>query len=135
MISLHLREISRGSICMSKTFREWNIEQGWLVPPSVMDFVPADHVAVGFDLCPRLKALSDRHLFLPKGSDVPEAVRAIAQVDAAKCVGAHNLQPLRTTVSGHQREAFHTWWKSEGSSKQKRMQQAKKNKGRGKSGR
>jgi transposase len=30
---------------MSKTFREWNIEQGWLLPPSVMDFVPADHVA------------------------------------------------------------------------------------------
>lgn len=30
---------------MAKTFREWNIEQRWLLPPSVMDFVPADHVA------------------------------------------------------------------------------------------
>jgi transposase len=30
---------------MAKTFREWNVEQSWLLPPSVMDFVPADHVA------------------------------------------------------------------------------------------
>lgn len=30
---------------MSKTFREWNVEQRWLLPPSVMDFVPADHIA------------------------------------------------------------------------------------------
>ena len=30
---------------MAKTFREWNVEQGWLLPPSVLDFVPADHVA------------------------------------------------------------------------------------------
>jgi transposase len=30
---------------MAKTFREWNVEQVWLLPPSVMDFVPADHVA------------------------------------------------------------------------------------------
>jgi transposase len=30
---------------MSKSFREWNVEQQWLLPPSVMDFVPADHIA------------------------------------------------------------------------------------------
>ena len=30
---------------MAKTFREWNVEQRWLLPPSVMDFVPPDHVA------------------------------------------------------------------------------------------
>ena len=30
---------------MSKSFREWNVEQHWLLPPSVMDFVPADHIA------------------------------------------------------------------------------------------
>lgn len=30
---------------MAKTFRDWNVEQGWLLPPSVLDFVPADHVA------------------------------------------------------------------------------------------
>ena len=30
---------------MAKIFREWNVEQSWLLPPSVMDFVPPDHVA------------------------------------------------------------------------------------------
>lgn len=30
---------------MAKTYREWNVEQAWLLPPSVLDFVPADHVA------------------------------------------------------------------------------------------
>ena len=24
---------------MGKSFRDWNVEQGWLLPPSVMDFV------------------------------------------------------------------------------------------------
>ena len=32
---------------------------------------------LGFDLCPRLKALKDRHLFLPRGSDIPEALGAL----------------------------------------------------------
>src|SRR5689334_8992687 len=30
---------------MSKTFREWNVEQPMMFPPSVLDFVPAGHVA------------------------------------------------------------------------------------------
>jgi transposase len=30
---------------MAKTFRDWDVEQGWLLPPSVMDFVPKDHLA------------------------------------------------------------------------------------------
>ena len=30
---------------MSKSFREWNVDQVWLLPPSIDDFVPADHVA------------------------------------------------------------------------------------------
>lgn len=30
---------------MAKRFRAWNIEQSWLLPPSVRDFVPADHLA------------------------------------------------------------------------------------------
>lgn len=30
---------------MAKTYREWNVEQSWLLPPSVKDFVPAGHVA------------------------------------------------------------------------------------------
>ena len=29
---------------ISKTFREWNVVQRWLLLPSVMDFVPSDHI-------------------------------------------------------------------------------------------
>ena len=41
---------------------------------------------VGLDLCPRLKELSDRHLFLPRGSEIPENLKAIchATLDPAK---------------------------------------------------
>ena len=41
---------------------------------------------MGLDLCPRLKELSDRHLFLPRGSDIPENLKAIchATLDPAK---------------------------------------------------
>lgn len=30
---------------MSKTFRPWDVDQGWCLPPSVHDFVPAGHLA------------------------------------------------------------------------------------------
>jgi hypothetical protein len=30
---------------MSKTFRPWDIEQRWLLPPSVHELIPAGHVA------------------------------------------------------------------------------------------
>lgn len=30
---------------MTKRFRDWNVGQGWLLPPSVLDLVPADHMA------------------------------------------------------------------------------------------
>jgi len=31
--------------CMSKTFRAWDVDQAWLLPPSVHEFVPAGHLA------------------------------------------------------------------------------------------
>ena len=31
----------------------------------------------GFDMCPRLNALKDRHLFLPRGCEVPEILKSI----------------------------------------------------------
>ena len=30
---------------MSKNFRAWDVDQTWLLPPSIRDFVPADHLA------------------------------------------------------------------------------------------
>ncbi len=34
------------SLCrMSKTFRAWDVDQGWVLPPSLHDFVPAGHLA------------------------------------------------------------------------------------------
>jgi len=30
---------------MSKTFRAWDVDQVWLLPPSVQDLVPPGHVA------------------------------------------------------------------------------------------
>jgi transposase len=30
---------------MAKTFRLWDVDQGWLLPPSVHEFVPPDHLA------------------------------------------------------------------------------------------
>ena len=30
---------------MSKTFRPWKVDQAWLLPPSIDDFVPAGHPA------------------------------------------------------------------------------------------
>lgn len=30
---------------MSKTFRAWDVDQGWVLPPSLHDFVPPGHLA------------------------------------------------------------------------------------------
>src|ERR671910_2566918 len=30
---------------MAKTFRSWDVDQSWLLPPSVHEFVPPDHLA------------------------------------------------------------------------------------------
>lgn len=50
------------------------------------DFAMALAKLVGFDLCPRLKALKERHLFLPQGARIPQALRPIcrANVDLRK---------------------------------------------------
>ena len=60
---------------------------------------------VGFDLCPRLKELSDRHLFLPRGSDIPENLRGIchASIDPAKAARHWDamVQLFASVHSGH----------------------------------
>jgi hypothetical protein len=30
---------------MSKTFRPWDVDQAWLLPPSLHEFVPLGHLA------------------------------------------------------------------------------------------
>jgi len=57
---------------------------------------------LGFDLCPRLKALKDRHLFLPRGTEIPESVQQIctASVDLHR-IGSHWEQMIHLVASVH----------------------------------
>ena len=50
------------------------------------DFAMALAKLLGFDLCPRLKALKNRHLFVPRGTEIPESLRPIchANIDVSK---------------------------------------------------
>jgi TnpA family transposase len=43
------------------------------------DFGMAFAHGPGLDLCPRLKALKDRHLFLPHGCEVPQVLKPICE--------------------------------------------------------
>ena len=60
---------------------------------------------LGFDLCPRLKALKDRHLFLPRGSAVPDTLCAIchANLDLSKVAAQWDriVHLVASVHSGH----------------------------------
>jgi TnpA family transposase len=60
---------------------------------------------VGLDLCPRLKDLSDRHLFLPRGSEIPENLKGIchATLDPTKAARhwATMVHLFASVHSGH----------------------------------
>ena len=60
---------------------------------------------LGFAMCPRLKALSDRHLYLPRGSDVPENLKAIceASLDLSQVAAQWDawVRLLASVYSGH----------------------------------
>jgi TnpA family transposase len=60
---------------------------------------------VGFDLCPRLKALKDRHLFLPRGSEIPEILSSIchANINLTKIEAQWDrmVQLFASVHSGH----------------------------------
>jgi len=49
------------------------------------DFAMSHARLLGFDLCPRLKELKQRHLFVPRGTKVPAEIAAVceANVDVA----------------------------------------------------
>jgi TnpA family transposase len=57
---------------------------------------------LGFDLCPRLKALKDRHLFLPRGTQIPASIEQIcrASVDLER-IGSHWEQIVHLVASVH----------------------------------
>lgn len=58
---------------MSKTFRPWDVDQVWLLPPSIQDLVPAGHVAhfvrdtvrAGLDLAPIMAAYGEERGYPP----------------------------------------------------------------------
>src|SRR5271155_1873606 len=66
------------------------------------DFAMALAKLLGFDLCPRLKALKDRHLFLPRGTIIPAGVHSICtgSVDLNR-IGSHWEQIVHLVASVH----------------------------------
>ncbi len=60
--------------------------------------------AAGFDLCPRLKALKDRHLFLPRGTPIPASVQEIcrASVDLER-ISSHWEQIVHRSLGAASR--------------------------------
>ena len=67
------------------------------------DFAMALAKMLGFDLCPRLKALKDRHLFLPRGTEIPESVLAI-------CLANVDLQHQHAVGSGRALDRLRAQW-------------------------
>lgn len=58
---------------MSKTFRPWDVDQVWLLPPSIQDLVPSGHVAhfvrdtvrTGLDLSAIIDSYDEEHGYPP----------------------------------------------------------------------
>jgi hypothetical protein len=62
---------------MSKSFRAWDVDQSWLLPPSIHEFVPPEHAAHlvrdvvrrALDLTPILSAYRELRGSLSSGHD------------------------------------------------------------------
>ena len=67
------------------------------------DFAMALAKLLGFDLCPRLKALKDRHLFLPRGTSIPASVQEIcrASIDLERIRSHWEQQIVHLVASLH----------------------------------
>jgi TnpA family transposase len=76
----------RGGRCPESKLERWETAQLAVDTHGYTDVAMVLARGVGLDLCPRLKDLSDRHLFLPRGSDIPENLMGIchATIDPAK---------------------------------------------------
>jgi TnpA family transposase len=57
---------------------------------------------LGFDLCPRLKELKQRRLYVPRGTDIPEVIRPICVANAdTKVIESHWDRLVHLTASVH----------------------------------
>ena len=57
---------------------------------------------LGFDLCPRLKELKQRRLYVPRGTDIPEAIRPICIAKAdPRLIESHWDRLVHLTASVH----------------------------------
>ena len=81
---------------------ELNIAQLAVDTHGHTDFAMALAKLLGFDLCPRLKALKDRHLYLPRGTSIPESIQQIcsASIDLSR-IAARWEQIIHLVASVH----------------------------------
>src|SRR3546814_3991221 len=58
------------------------------------DFAMSHARLLGFDLCPRLKELKQRHLFVPRGTKVPAEIAAVCEANVRSEEHTSELQSL-----------------------------------------
>ena len=88
---------------MAKTFRSWDVDQGWLLPPSVHEFVPPGHLAhfvrdtvrEALDLSAILSTYKEERGFPPYHPGMMVALRSTATA-AASTPHANSPAPVRS---------------------------------------
>lgn len=71
--------IARRGVAIEGVIRQERLETGQLAVDThgYTDFAMALARLLGFDLCPRLKQLKQRHLSVPRGTKVPAEIAAV----------------------------------------------------------
>ena len=65
------------------------------------DFAMSHARLVGFDLCPRLKELTQRHLFLPLGMPVPAELAAVCNIELIESHWDSLINLSASVMTGH----------------------------------
>jgi TnpA family transposase len=78
---LILNDQRQAGAAIEGIIRHEEIEITQLAVDTHTDFAMALAKLLGFDLCPRLKALKDRHLFLPRRTIIPASVQSALSQD------------------------------------------------------
>src|SRR5258707_12727917 len=96
---------------MSKTFRPWDVDQVWLLPPSIQDLVPSGHMAhfvrdtvrTGLDLSRIMDIYDEERGFPPyhPGMMVALLLYAYSQADAGYCSQANLRTLVRRRIEGY----------------------------------